>query len=138
MLRPAAPFVRTALRALAERARGPRARDAARAWRERACGDAAARPSRFSAARTARPRLGFGFRPARRVALAADARLFADPAARRRRKLHAGATGLRQPDGDGLLRRARTVFAFPHVLDLLVHKGAGLRGRRGPFFLQLL
>src|SRR5207302_5157168 len=75
VLRPAAPFVRTALRALAERARGPRARDAARAWRERACGDAAARPSRFSAARTARPRLGFGFRPARRVALAADARV---------------------------------------------------------------
>src|SRR4029453_10717108 len=55
--------VRAALRAAALRARGPRDLALARAWRSSDFLDAAPRPSRFRACRTARERFGEGVRP---------------------------------------------------------------------------
>src|SRR3989442_3670028 len=47
-------------------------------------------------------------------------------ALRGRRQRHAGAAGLRQADGDGLLRRTGAVLALAHVMDLLAHELPGL------------
>src|SRR5258708_14944094 len=67
--------------------------------------------------------------------------LFARAGARasdcRRRQLHAGAARLRQPDGDGLLRRSRAVLAFTDVVELLWYEFTGLSGRGLAFPLVL-
>jgi hypothetical protein len=47
--------------------------------------------------------------------------------ARRRWKLHAGSTRLREADGNSLLRRSRTMLAFANVPDLFVDELASLR-----------
>jgi hypothetical protein len=44
-----------------------------------------------------------------------------------RRKIHARPASLEESDGNGLLRRARTVFVFANVLDLFTHEFACLR-----------
>ena len=54
------------------------------------------------------------------------------------RKLHPGATRLRQPDGNRLLRGLRPVLPLSDVLDLLVHELAGLGARRLPLARILL
>src|SRR6267143_5827581 len=46
----------------------------------------------------------------------------------RRRQFDAGPARLGEADGDGLLGRARAVLALTHVVDLLAHELAGLRG----------
>jgi len=46
----------------------------------------------------------------------------------RRREIDAGAARLGQADGDRLFRGPRTVLALAHVVDLLAHELAGLRG----------
>src|SRR6267378_5409443 len=64
----------------------------------------------------------------------------------RRRQLDAGPARLGEADGDGLLGRARAVLALTHVVDLLAHELAGLRGgtlalaavASGPFERSLL
>jgi hypothetical protein len=48
------------------------------------------------------------------------------------REFHSRPSRLRQTNGDGLLRRSRTVLALTDVLDLFVDELAGLRGRRLP------
>jgi hypothetical protein len=48
----------------------------------------------------------------------------------RRRKLESRAAGLRKAYGDRLLRRARAVLSFPHMVDLLADEFARLRGGR--------
>src|ERR1035437_1649516 len=40
------------------------------------------------------------------------------------------ATSLAQANGNSLLRRARTMFAFPHMLDFFLHKFTRRRRRR--------
>jgi hypothetical protein len=45
-------------------------------------------------------------------------------------QLYAGATGLGQADGYRLLRRTRTVFPFPYMMDLFSNELAGLGRRR--------
>src|SRR5437660_150674 len=45
-------------------------------------------------------------------------------------ELHAGAAGLGETDGDGLLRRARAVLAFADVVNLLADEFTGLRAGR--------
>src|SRR5207248_11622917 len=68
------------------------------------------------------------------------------PPLRRGGRPGAGPRRLGRPDGDGLLGRARTVLALAHVMDLLAHELAGLRGgtlalaavASGPFERSLL
>ncbi len=62
-------------------------------------------------------------------------RLLAGRSFRRRRQLHARAASLRQPDGDGLLRRSRTMLPFANMIDLFTNELARLRRRRFPFRL---
>src|SRR5207253_6284645 len=52
-------------------------------------------------------------------------------------KLHAGATGLGQPNGDRLLRGARSVLAFADVLHRFPDKFARLGTGRLPLALRL-
>src|SRR5438105_4974767 len=72
------PLVRAALRAAAERDVAVRLRDAVRAWRASAECEAAAWPSRLSALRTARERFVEVFLPRRRRAAFALLRVCAD------------------------------------------------------------
>jgi hypothetical protein len=44
-------------------------------------------------------------------------------------KLHSSATGLRQPDRDGLLRAASAVFALSDVMHFFPDEFTGLGGR---------
>src|SRR6058998_516018 len=50
-----------------------------------------------------------------------------------RRQLHPGPPGFRQPDGDRLLRRASTMFAFPNMFHFFAHEFARLSGRGQAF-----
>lgn len=63
------------------------------------------------------------------VTRSAATSLFGRGALAGRGQVDAGAPGLRQADGDRLLRRARTVLAAPDVLHLFAHELSGLRGR---------
>jgi hypothetical protein len=54
-----------------------------------------------------------------------------------RRQLYSGASRLRQPNGDCLLRRARAVLAFPDVFHFFANKLARLRTRRHALTLVL-
>ena len=54
-----------------------------------------------------------------------------------RRQLYSGSTRLGETNGDRLLWRAGTVFAFPNVFHFLAHKLACLSGRRFAFTLIL-
>jgi hypothetical protein len=53
--------------------------------------------------------------------------------AARRAETHAGPAGLREPDGDRLLRRSRPVLALADVMDLLADELSGLGRRRLSF-----
>src|ERR671931_891893 len=48
-------------------------------------------------------------------------------------QLYSRAPRLGEPNGDGLLRRSRTVLPFANVVHLLAHELACLRRRRFPF-----
>src|SRR5438067_11906050 len=48
-------------------------------------------------------------------------------------QLYAGPSGLRKPNGDGLLGRSCTVFALPDVVHLLAYELTRLGRRRFPF-----
>jgi hypothetical protein len=61
------------------------------------------------------------------------ASLLASGSFRRRRQIHTRAASLRQPDGDGLLRRSRSMLPFANVIDLFANELARLRRRRFPF-----
>jgi hypothetical protein len=54
-----------------------------------------------------------------------------------RRQLYSGPPRLGQTNGDRLLWRAGTVFAFPNVFHFFAHKLARLSGRRFAFTLVL-
>src|SRR5438105_2316059 len=63
-------------------------------------------------------------------ALRALARALRSFAFFRRLQVHARSARLRQSDGNGLLRRARSMFAAADVMHLLAHELARLRARR--------
>src|SRR5947208_1502946 len=52
--------------------------------------------------------------------------------ASRRFQFDAGAPGLGETDGDGLLGRRCAVFPFPYVVNLFAHEFSGLRTGRFP------
>src|SRR5438270_9495807 len=70
------------------------------------------------------------------VAAGPGAHLLGSPAAFRRSELDAGAARFGKPNGDSLLRRARSVLALSNVMHLLANKFAGLSARR--FALALI
>src|SRR5207302_8450595 len=70
------------------------------------------------------------------VAAGAGAHLLGGPATFGRSELDAGAARFGKPNGDSLLRRARSVLALADVVHLLANKFARLRA--GRFSLALL
>ena len=135
--------MRAALRAAALRARGPRDFALARAWRASDFLDAAPRPSRFRACRTARERFGEGVRPR-------PARPRAESRAAWRRVSAETVPALGLPS----FTPARRAFESPIAIaclverapclpsrtwcDLLAHELARLRGGRLALLLVLL
>jgi hypothetical protein len=59
------------------------------------------------------------------------------PAAFWRRQFYSGPPRLGQTNGDRLLGRSGTVFAFPNVFHFFAHKLSRLSGRRFPFTFVL-
>ena len=77
------------------------------------------------------------FPPSRRAACVLRAALRLCLCTRRRTgELDAGASSLRQADGDGLLGRTRAMFSFTDVMYFLAHELTGLR--RGCFSLSVV
>src|SRR5262249_2152647 len=83
--------------------------------------------------RDARPAVGFALVLARGISICgASTRARLGLTFPRRAKGNARAPRLRQPDGDGLLRRSCAMFAAADLADLLVHELASLGARRFP------
>jgi hypothetical protein len=132
--------VRAAFFAAAERDRAERCLATRFACLDNARLDAERRLSRLSARFVARDRFREGPFAAPGAALCEIAlclALCSLPAAFWRRQFYSGPPRLGQTNGDRLLGRSGTVFAFPNVFHFFAHKLSRLSGRRFPFTFVL-